>query len=94
MKNYEIEKYIDRNYELESISIEEYIDLCKELSAPNNYKMVVEENKKYDKYSSLLRKRIDPQRMSIDAFEELIREICKAKNDTEINEIMAKHSLP
>ena len=94
MKNSEIEKYINRSYNLDEMSIEEYLILCKELSKPSNYQNVIDANKKYDKFSSILRKRVNPNEISIKDFEQILEEISNAENDNEIGKIMTKYHIP
>lgn len=94
MKNSEIEKYINRSYNLDEMSIEEYLILCKELSKPSNYQNVIDANKKYDKFSLILRKRVNPNEISIKDFEQILEEISNAENDDEIGKIMTKYHIP
>jgi hypothetical protein len=89
----EIEKYIERHYQLEKISLEDYISLTKSLSERKKYQMILDENKKYERFSALIRKRINPQNVSVEKFEEIINQLCEASSDDEIHKLMSNFNI-
>lgn len=89
----EIEKYIERHYELEALSIEQYIELTEILSKKAQYEIVLSENKRHEMFSALIRKRIDPHKMSVEEFESIVCQLCNASTKKEIYEIMSSYNL-
>ena len=93
-ENYQaISKYIERHYELEKMTIEEYLSIRKKLSQPEEYARVIEENRRFERFSALLRKRIDLGKITVKRFEEIIIKICNAETENEVSKIMSKYNL-
>lgn len=88
-----ISKYIERHYELNKMSIEEYLEIRKKLSQPEEYTRVIEENSKAERFSSLIRKRIDLSKTTVQHFDEIIVKICSAETENEIFQIMSEFNL-
>lgn len=88
-----INKYIERRYGFEKLSIEEYISLRDELSQPEMINRVIAENEKIEKFSALIRKRIDLSKITLEDFDKIIAEICDAQTENEISAIMSKFNI-
>ena len=88
-----INKYIERHYNLEKLSIEDYLTIRKKLSNTEMLEKVIAENEKIERFSSLIRRRVDLSKMTLQDFDKIIIEICNANTENEISEIMSKYNI-
>lgn len=88
-----INKYIERHYNLEELSIEEYLTIREKLSNTEMLEKVIAENQKIERFSALIRRRVDLSKMTLQDFDKIIIEICNANTENEISEIMSKYNI-
>ena len=75
------------------LSIEDYISIRDELSQPEMMEKVIAENEKIERFSALIKRRIDLRKITVYEFEQIIKEICEAETEKEIRSIMSRYNI-
>lgn len=55
--------------------------------------LIIAENEKIDRFSAIIKRRIDLSQITVYEFELIMREISEAKTEKEINSIMSRYNI-
>ena len=88
-----LKRYIERRYDYDSLTIKEYVQLCRKLDYKNKevYIEMLDEEMRISNIKGLLRRKINPEHISLKDYNEAVRRLYAAKDNTEAEKVLAEY---
>ncbi|MBO5312633.1 MAG: hypothetical protein J6B29_01575 [Clostridia bacterium] len=93
LSSFAIEKYIERHYDVENMSLQDYVDARESLKDEAIYQSACREQDRWERFYTLVKKRICKKSTSVLEFEQIMDRICLAENDEDIGEILTSYQV-